>query len=135
VNQRGFNWRADWPDQGELFHKTPHRLFSSGLAGAMGNAEFKRYQSLLWVANTLNKNEFQIDVKELERIDGVSPRRARDVHVKLEERGLILIEKTTKPYRYVLLLLSEWRHGSAGISLTKIGNCVTVQAGRTVTAR
>jgi hypothetical protein len=126
---QGFNWREDWPGPGELFLKTPHRMFTTGLVATMGNAEFKRYQTLLWVANAVNSNAFRIDVKDLERIDGVSPRRARDVNIKLEERGLILIERDTKPYRYVLLLVSEWKHGEAGIALERIGECVTIQGG------
>lgn len=80
------------------------RGFLRGMTGAMG----KRYFTLRYLASIQGRNEFRASLEDLERLDGVSPRRAHEVHAMLAEMRLIIVERDRKPYRYVLLLPSEW---------------------------
>jgi hypothetical protein len=75
----------------------------------MTGAMLKRYVALRYLANSKRRNEFQATLRELERLDGISPRRAHEAHAMLAEMRLITIERERKPYRYVLLLPSEWK--------------------------
>lgn len=93
----------------EPFYCVPIKLHECGMARELTGSQFKRYSTLLRLANYHKKTHFRTTLKELEKLDGVSPRRAHDVHPKLEERGLVLIETKTNPYTYVVLLPSEWR--------------------------
>lgn len=91
----------------------PIKLHDCGLARELTGSEFKRYGTLLRLANYYRRLDFRATLKKLEDLDGLSPRRAHEVHPRLEERGLILVERKTNPYTYVLLQPSEWRdnHG------------------------
>lgn len=90
-------------------------LLTGGFARGMSGAMFKRYVTFRYLASIEGRNEFTASLSKLERLDGVSPRRAHEVHAKLGEMRLIIVEQDCKPYRYVLLLPSEWKHapGSA----------------------
>lgn len=79
--------------------------FFRGMSGSMS----KRYFTFRFLASIEGRNEFNASLTKLARIDGVSPRRAHEVHAMLEEMRLIIVERDCKPYRYVLLLPSEWR--------------------------
>jgi hypothetical protein len=72
-------------------------------------SEFMRYITFLRLANYRKRVSFRVTLGNLERIDGISPRRAHELHPRLEERRMILVEKDTNPYTYALLLPSQWR--------------------------
>jgi hypothetical protein len=97
------------PFAAEPFFFVPTKLFDCGLAAELTGAEFKRYITFLRRANYLERTSFQETLRDLGTLDGISARRAHEVHPKLEERGMILVERTTRPYTYRLLLPSEWR--------------------------
>ena len=93
---------------GEGFFPVPYELMDSGFAREMSGAEFKRYATLLRIANFQGALSFTISLEDLERCDGVSARRAHHVNAKLQERGLVEIDRSCNPYRYTLLRSSEW---------------------------
>ena len=83
-------------------------LIDSGLLREMGGAEYKRYSTLLRIANFLGKGSFSASTAQLEKYDGISERQTFRVNAKLQERGLVTIDRTKNPYRYTLQLPSEW---------------------------
>jgi hypothetical protein len=95
----------------EPFYCVPIKLHECRLARELTGSEFKRYSTFLRLANYHKRTNFQATLPALEKLDGISPRRAHEVHPKLVERGLILVERKTNPYTYVVLLPSEWRDG------------------------
>jgi hypothetical protein len=96
------------PFLGETFFLVPLKLYEGGFARLMGKAEFKRYVTLMRIANyRYGEKVMQIDLESLRELDGVAPRTARQVHTKLQERGLIHIVKT-KPFTYELIPPSLW---------------------------
>jgi hypothetical protein len=97
------------PFPGEPFYCVPIKLHECGIARELTGSEFKRYSTLLRLANYHKRTDFRVALAKLEQLDGVSPRRAHGVHPRLQERGLILVERNTNPYTYVVLLPSEWR--------------------------
>jgi hypothetical protein len=97
------------PFPAEPFFFVPTKLFDCGLAAELTGAQFERYISFLRRANYSERTAFQATLRDLEKLDGIAARRAHEVHPKLEERGMILVERTTRPYTYRLLLPSEWR--------------------------
>jgi|GEM_PF-4471330 len=99
--------RNPFPD--EPFYCVPIKLHDCGLAREMTGAEFKRYSTFLRLANYKKRTDFKETLSHLEKLDGISPRRAHEVHPRLEERGMILVERNTNPYTYVVLLPSEWK--------------------------
>jgi hypothetical protein len=101
--------RNPFPD--EPFYCVPIKLHECGLARELTGSEFKRYITLLRLANYHKRKHFRVTLTRLRELDGVSPRRAHEVHPKLQKRGLILVERNTNPYTYVVLLPSEWRDG------------------------
>ena len=103
--------RNPFPD--EPFYFVPIKLHDSGLARELTSADFKRYSTLLRLANYHQKNSFQATLERLEELDGIAPRTAHDVHARLGEHKMLIVERHTNPYTYVLLLPSEWRsrHG------------------------
>lgn len=111
----------------ELFFAVPHRVYTLGLVKAMGMAEFKRYNTLRWLANFMANSQFRVAKATLATLDGVSSRRAFDVNTKLSERGLIRVNTTTKPYTYVVLLPSEFLGTGVKMCLVKEGNLVKLQ--------
>lgn len=84
-------------------------LYTSGLARAMTPAQFMRYATLRYLANEARKNEVQVSLRRLDELDGISDRRSHEVHPRLVEMGLMLMEREKKPYKYILLLPSEWK--------------------------
>jgi len=99
--------RNPFPD--EPFYCVPIKLHDCGLARELTASQFKRYSTFLRLANYYKRNSFRATLPELEKLDGISPRRAHEIHPHLEERGMVLIERNTNPYTYVVLLPSEWR--------------------------
>jgi hypothetical protein len=97
------------PFPGEPFYCVPIKLHECGLARELSGSEFKRYSTFLRLANYHKRKNFRVTLPKLAELDGVSPRRAHEVHPRLQERGLILVERNTIPYSYVVLLTSEWR--------------------------
>ncbi len=74
----------------------------------MSGSEFKRYLTLLRLSNyKYGTRIIQRSLKELEKLDGVSERRAWQVNGKLQERGLIAVENT-KPITYILVPPACW---------------------------
>ena len=112
---------------GELWFQTPHRVYTSGQAKVMGMAEFKRYCTLLLLWNFKGDHNFQVSKKTLEMLDGVSSRRAFDVTAKLTERGLILLDTSTKPFTYTLRLTSEWKELGTRLRLVNEGKTIRVE--------
>ena len=99
------------PFPGEPFYSVPTKLHECGLARELTGSEFKRYSTFLRLANCHRRKDFRVTLPKLAELDGVSPRRAHEVHPRLEGRGLILVERNTNPYTYVVLLPSQWRDG------------------------
>jgi len=97
------------PFPAEVFYCVPIKLHDCGLARELTGAEFKRYSTLIRLANYHKRIEFRATLAELEKLDGISTRRAHEVHPRLEEHGMIRVERDTNPYTYVVLLPSEWR--------------------------
>lgn len=78
----------------------------------MGASELVRYVTLLRFANyRYGERELQIAESELRDIDGIAERTARQIHAKLQERGLITIIKT-KPFTYALIDPAFWPEAS-----------------------
>ncbi len=98
--------------RGEPFYCVATKLYDCGLASELTSTEFKRYNTLARLANYHKRNEFRATLPELERLDGISTRRAHEVHPRLEEHGMILVERNTNPYTYVVLQTSEWKNGN-----------------------
>lgn len=101
------NPRLIFPD--EFWFNVTCALLERGFVRGMTGAMVKRYLTLRFLASNEGRNEFTATLTELERLDGVSPRRAHEVHAMLAEMSLIIVEQDCKPYRYVLLLPSEWK--------------------------
>jgi hypothetical protein len=97
------------PFPAEPFFPVPIKLFDCGLTRDLMPSEFKRYVTLLRCANYHKRLSFRATLRELEKLDGISSRRAHEIHPRLEERRMIVIERNTNPYTYTLLLPSEWR--------------------------
>ncbi|MGO8732189.1 MAG: hypothetical protein ACLQVM_05290 [Terriglobia bacterium] len=92
-------------------------LIDSGLARLMGASEFRRYITLVRIANFLGALSFAMSLEELEVIDGVSPRSAHHVNAKLGERKLVEVDRKCNPYRYRLFLPQEWVKPVVGVQL------------------
>ena len=104
---RRHNSRNPFPE--DHFFFVPLALHDTGLARQMGHGEFKRYVTLLRLANYhYGKCRIQTSLESLWEADGVSVRAAWYVHRKLQERGLIHIEKT-KPFAYHLVPPGLWQ--------------------------
>ena len=99
--------RNPFPD--EPFYCVPIKLHDCGLARELTPAQFMRYSTLLRLANYHKRTEFRATLRELAALDGICPRRAHEIHPRLQERGMILVERNTTPYTYVVLLPSQWR--------------------------
>lgn len=98
-----------YPFPGAHFFSVPLKLYESGLAAQMSGSEFKRYCTLLRFANyDYGATEFAIDQKQLFKLDGVSPRAAFNAHTRLEEYGLIKVDRKKKPFKYTLVHPDLW---------------------------
>jgi DNA-binding transcriptional ArsR family regulator len=87
----------------------PLELIDSGLAREMGASEFQRYIILLRLANFRKTLVVSESLEDLERKDGLSPRSASRINARLEERGLVRIDRNRNPFKYTLLKPSEWK--------------------------
>lgn len=99
--------RNPFPD--EPFFIVPLKLYDCGLATHLTPAQLTRYITFLRLANYRSRNDVRVTLPELERLDGICVRRAREIHPCLKDFGMILVEKWTRPYTYVVLHPSEWR--------------------------
>lgn len=106
----GGTGRNPFPD--EPFYCVPIKLHDCGLARELTPAQFKRYSTLLRLANYHKRIEFRATLRELASLDGICPRRAHEIHPRLQEHGMILVERKTNPYTYLVLLPSEWQDGN-----------------------
>jgi hypothetical protein len=97
------------PFPSEPFFAIPIKLFDCGLARELTSSEFKRYATFSRLANFHQRNDLKVQLEELEVLDGISVRRAHEIHPRLEERGMIVVERNTRPHTYVLLHPSQWR--------------------------
>jgi|SRR5215831_21045740 len=88
------------------FFTVPIALFDMGIARGMKPSHFIRYVTLCRVANWSSSEEISIALRNLEELDGVAPRTARQAHGKLQEFGMIRITKT-KPFTYRLVTSPE----------------------------
>jgi hypothetical protein len=113
----------------DYFFKVPLRLIDDGWALRMHGSTFKRYISLLRLANYNYGNpEIKLSLRELARVDGVSTRTAWLQIRKLQEWGLIRITRT-KPLTLTLISPSDWREsiGKRPVLGREAGR-ITVQA-------
>ncbi len=105
-SRNGWKPRNPFPD--EYFFAVPLCLWDRGLVHGMTGSELKRYLTLLRLYNyKYGTRIIQRSLKEFENLDGVSERRAWQVNGKLQERGLVQVEKT-KPTTYILVLPACW---------------------------
>jgi len=88
------------------FFPVPIALFDMGIAREMKLSHFVRYVTLCRAANWSSSEEISIALKQLEALDGVAPRTARQAHTKLQEFGMIQITKT-KPFTYRMVTSPE----------------------------
>lgn len=96
------------PFPGEPFFIVPIKLYDSGLVKNLTGNEHKRYNTFLRLANYKKQRNFKTTLPELEEHDGVSPRRAHEVHARLQERGMLIVDRSTSPYTYQLTFPTEW---------------------------
>ncbi len=105
------NWKKPkrrYPFPDEPFFAVPLCLWDRGLVHGMTGSEVKRYLTLLRLSNyKYGTRIIQRSLKELEKLDGVSERRAWQVNGKLQERGFVQVEKT-KPTTYILVPPACW---------------------------
>jgi hypothetical protein len=112
MNEKPGAGRNPFPQ--EPFVCVPLKLFECGLARKLKPSEFKRYVTLLRCANYHKRLSFRATLGELEKLDGISSRRAHEIHPRLEEHRMLVVERDTNPYTYAVLLPSEWRDGRTG---------------------
>ena len=113
--------RQSWPDRNPLgvpYFPVPLELIESGLARQMRASELQRYLTLLRIMNYLGKLSFSVGLEVLGNMDGISPRTAFRVNAKLEERGMVQIDRERNPTNYTMMLPSEWKKPIEGIRLT-----------------
>lgn len=95
------------PFTDDVFFTVPTALYETGLSSRMRHSQFVRYITLCRLGNYRCSTEVRISLAELERLDGVSKRAARDANTKLQEYGLILFERTN-PHTYRLVQSFDW---------------------------
>jgi len=92
------------------YFSVPIALFDSGLAAILTGAQLRRYLTFLRASNfNYGGLAIQMTERELEKWDGVSGRTAFEAHTKLEEYGLIEINRKTRPYTYKLIDPFFWK--------------------------
>ena len=84
-------------------------LLTGGFGAEMTGAAFKRYVTLRYLANKNRSSVVQESLIELEKLDGISPRRAHEVNAHLGEMRMVEVNREANPYRYRLYLPTEWR--------------------------
>jgi hypothetical protein len=93
----------------EHFFTVPLKLYDSGLAARLSGSQFKRYLTFLRLANyNYSPEKIKVDLKELEDLDGVSARSGFEVHTKLQELGVLTVDKSTRPFGYTLWKPCIW---------------------------
>jgi hypothetical protein len=75
----------------------------------MKATEFKRYQTLLRLGNyDFGHDIIRADLRELEKLDGITPRTGQEINIQLAKYGLVQVLKT-HPRSYVLLRPKSWQ--------------------------
>ncbi len=93
----------------DFFFCVPLALYDAGYASLLGKSACTRYGSLMRCSNYLyGARKFQAGPKQLEEMDGIAERTAKRVHARLEEYGLIRINRKTRPHTFQLIPPSEW---------------------------
>lgn len=109
--------RNPFPD--EPFFFVPIPLYESGLARTMSGTQFKRYVTLLRLANYDYGNpSVRLSMKQLEELDGVSGRAAYEARGNLEEWGMIVCDRT-RPITYRLCPPGSWKLPDSHPALSK----------------
>jgi len=79
------------------FFSVPTRLYDGGYAIKMRPSMIARYCTLLRVSGfNYGKEIIPLTARELEKLDGISPRAARDINCKLLEMGLLRRSETNR---------------------------------------
>ena len=101
--------RFAFQDTGHLWFAVPVALYEEGWAARLSSAELKRYVTLLRLSNRNHgARVLKVSIRELRVEDGIAERTARHVHGKLAERGLIVIDRTTRPFQLRLVDPDDW---------------------------
>ena len=95
------------PFPGKPFFFVPIALYEKGTARLLRPAQFIRYVTLLRLLNYNYNKPFSVSLSKLEELDGISTRAARDALTKLQEFGLVRVERTN-PFTYRLVHPQEW---------------------------
>ena len=96
------------PFPGEPFFIVPIALYDQGLVRLLHPSGVLRYFTLCRLANYCYSAPVKMNFRSLEELDGISPRAARDINIKLEELGLICVAKT-RPFTYILNSPAYWK--------------------------
>ena len=95
-----------------FFYMKPLRYRDSGLSALLSASTAKRYDTLLGIGNRLGSREFRASHGELQKLDGVAPRTARDCDRTLTEYGIVRITGLGRggqiPFTYLLCHPDEW---------------------------
>jgi hypothetical protein len=100
--------RNPFPDRVGFF-MVPLAVYDTGLVAQMKPSEALRYVTLCRVTNYNYTKPIRMSLEKLGHLDGVSERAAWYIHRRLQEWGLILIEKTS-PFTYRLVVQPEDWH-------------------------
>lgn len=88
------------------FFMLPIRLYEGGYAARMTPSQIVRYCTLLRVSDfNYGRDTIPLTAPELELLDGIAPRTARQVNAKLLELGLLRRSETS---RRALVLVHPW---------------------------
>jgi hypothetical protein len=89
-----------------IFFPLPIDLYTTGAVRSLKPSAVIRYMTFCRLANYHNGGEVRYTLRQLEELDGVSPRAARLAHCKLLEYGLIHCT-SSKPKRYIVEISAE----------------------------
>jgi hypothetical protein len=102
-------WRSRKPLGDTPYFAFPYQLYDTGLARHLQKSAIVRYGTLLRVGNYhYGSDMIAADLRELEKLDGIAPRTAREINIRLQEYGMIQILKT-RPFTYMLLRPGSWK--------------------------
>ena len=91
------------------FFFVPLAIYETGLVSQLKPSEALRYFTLCRVTNYNYTKPIRMSLEKLRQLDGLSERVSWDIHRRLQEWGLILIEKTC-PFTYRLVVQPEDWH-------------------------
>lgn len=97
VSQPRTKYAKRWAFPGASFFKLPTKLYHGGYAARMTPSMIARYCTLLRVSNfNYGRDAIPLTARELEMLDGIAPRTARQVNAKLLELGLLRRGETNR---------------------------------------